>query len=450
MFDSLSDKLQGVFDKLRSKGKLTEADVELALREVRVALLEADVSLRIVKLFVNRIHDRAVGVEVLESLSPAQQVIKIVHEELLRTLGETSKLTFASQPPTIVMLVGLQGSGKTTAAGKLALQLRKAGQKPLLVAADVRRPAAILQLQTLGKQIDVPVHAEGQKSPPEICQNALQRAKELAATVVILDTAGRLHIDDELMSELEQIKARVSPHEILLVADAMTGQDAVRVAEEFNKRVGITGAILTKMDGDSRGGAALSVRAVTGVPIKYAGTSEKMDGIEPFHPDRVANRILGMGDVLSLIERAQETFDQKQAESLQKKMRTATFDLEDFLSQLQQVKKMGPISQLLDMIPGFGAIKGKLPADALDEKQMGRVEAIIRSMTPEERHNPTIIGGSRRRRIARGSGTSPADVNQLLNQFQQTQKMMKMMMGGQGGKAMKKGGRGFPGLPLGM
>lgn len=444
MFESLSDRLQDVFKKLRAKGKLTEQDVETALREVRIALLEADVSLRIVKLFVNRIHDRAVGVEVLESLSPAQQVIKIVHEELLQTFGEASKLTLASQPPTIVMLVGLQGSGKTTTAAKLALQLRKSGQRPLLVAADVRRPAAIQQVLALGKQIDVPVYSEGQKSPPEICVNALKRARETSSSVVILDTAGRLHIDDDLMHELEQIKARVSPHEVLLVADAMTGQDAVRVADEFNKRVGLTGIVLTKLDGDTRGGAALSMRAVTGVPIKYAGIGEKLDGLEPFHPDRVASRILGMGDVLSLIEKAQESFDRQQAEALQKKLRTAKFDLEDFLTQLQQVKKMGPLSQIVEMLPGFGSIRGQLPADALDDKQLRRIEAIIRSMTPRERHEPNIIGGSRRRRIARGSGTTPQEVNQLLNQFQQVQKMMKTLVGG------GKRGRGFPGLPIGF
>jgi len=444
LFESLSDKLQDVFKKLRSKGKLTEQDVEAALREVRIALLEADVNLRVVKLFVNRIHDRAVGVEVLESLSPAQQVIRIVHEELVRTLGEPSKLTLASQPPTAIMLVGLQGSGKTTTAGKLALQFRKSGQRPLMVAADVRRPAAIQQVVALGKQIDVPVYSEGRKSPPDICANALKRARETGSSVVILDTAGRLHIDDELMNELVRIKERVSPHEVLLVADSMTGQDAVRVAEEFNKRVGITGVILTKLDGDARGGAALSIRAVTGVPIKYAGISEKLDGLEPFYPDRLAGRILGMGDVLSLIEKAQETYDRRQAEALQKKIRTATFDLEDFLSQLQQVKRMGPLSQLIEMIPGFSSIRGQLPAEALDDKQLKHIEAIISSMTPQERHEPHIIGGSRRHRIARGSGTTPQEVNQLLNQFQQVQKMMKSMAGA------GKRGRGFPGLPLGL
>ena len=448
MFDSLSDKLQSVFKRLGAKGKLTERDVEEALREVRIALLEADVSLRIVKLFINRIHDRAIGVEVLESLSPAQQVIKIVHEELISTLGEPSRIALASQPPTVVMLVGLQGAGKTTTCAKLALQLRKSGQRPLLVAADVRRPAAIQQLITLGKQVDVPVHSEAGKKAVDICVNALRRARELAASIVILDTAGRLHIDDELMGELEAIKSKVTPHEILLVADAMTGQDAVRVADEFNKRVGITGVILTKMDGDSRGGAALSIRAVTGVPIKYAASGEKLDALEQFHPERLAGRILGMGDVLSLIEKAQETIDRQQAEAMQKKLRTATFDLEDFLGQMQQVKKMGPLSQVLEMIPGFRSIRGNIPQEALDDKQFKHIEAIIQSMTPQERHEPHIIGGSRKRRIARGSGTTPQEVNQLLNQFFQVQKMMKTMM--QGGGKRGRGFPGMPGMPMGM
>ena len=448
MFDSLSDKLQAAFKRLGSKGKLTERDVEEALREVRIALLEADVSLRIVKLFINRIHDRAVGVEVLQSLSPAQQVIKIVHDELVYTLGEPSRIALASQPPTIVMLVGLQGAGKTTTAAKLALQLRKSGQRPLMVAADVRRPAAVQQLITLGKQIDVPVHSEQGKKAVEICVNSLKRARELAASVVILDTAGRLHIDDEMMAELGAIKERVNPHEILLVADAMTGQDAVRVADEFNKRVGLTGVILTKMDGDARGGAALSIRAITGVPIKYAAIGEKLDALEQFYPDRVAGRILGMGDVLTLIEKAQETIDRQQAEAMQKKLRTATFDLEDFLSQMQQVRKMGPLSQLLEMIPGFRSMRGNIPQEALDEKQFKRIEAIIQSMTPGERHDPHIIGGSRKRRIARGSGTTPQEVNQLLNQFFQVQKLMKTMM--QGGGKRGRGMPGLPGLPMGL
>ena len=313
-----------------------------------------------------------------------------------------------------------------------------------MVAADVRRPAAIQQVIALGRQIDVPVYSEGQKSPPDICANSVRRAREMSSTVAILDTGGRLHVDDELMTELVRIKERVNPHEVLLVADAMTGQDAVRVADEFNKRVGLTGVILTKLDGDARGGAALSIRAVTGVPIKYVGVSEKLDGLEPFHPDRLAGRIRGMGDVLSLIEKAQETFDQRQAEALQKKIRSATFDLEDFLSQLQQVKRMGPLSQLLEMLPGFASVRSQLPSDALDDRQLKRIEAIIYSMTREERHSPHIIGGSRRRRIARGSGTTPQDVSQLLNQFQQVQRLMKNMVGA------GKRGRGFPGLPLGL
>lgn len=432
MFDALTDRLQGTFKRLRGKGKLTEKDVDEALREVRLALLEADVNFKVVKDFVGKVRERSIGVDVLESLSPAHQVIKVVNEELIAMLGTASRLDLGKGTPPVIMLVGLQGSGKTTMSGKLALTFKKSGQRPLLVAADMQRPAAVQQLITLGKQIDVPVYSEASGSPPDICQRALTRARELNAGVVILDTAGRLHIDDGLMTELNVIKTRLNPAEVLLVADAMTGQDAVRVAEEFHKRLSLTGLILTKLDGDARGGASLSVRAVTGVPIKFVGMGEKLDALEPFHPDRLAGRILGMGDVMSLIEKAQENVDLKQAAVLEKKMRTATFDLEDFLQQLQQVKKMGPLSQLMEMIPGFRGVAKQLPANALNDNQFKRVEAIIHSMTPKERHEPSIIDGSRRRRIARGSGTQPNDVNQLLNQFRQVQKMMRQMTSGKG------------------
>ncbi len=434
MFESLSERLQGVFQKLRGKGVLREADVDEALREVRLALLEADVNFKVVRDFLLRVRARAVGTEVLSSLTPAQAVVKVVNEELIATLGGGLSKISLSGSPTVVMLVGLQGSGKTTTAAKLAWQLRKAGQRPLLVAADVRRPAAIQQLLTLGKQLDIPVYSEGgQVPPPQICANAVKRAREMAYSVVILDTAGRLHVDDEMMAELERVKARTSPGEVLLVADAMTGQEAVRVAEEFHRRVGLTGLILTKVDGDARGGAALSIRAVTGVPIKYIGVGEKTDALEPFHPERLASRILGMGDVLSLIEKAQAAYDQKQAQKLEEKLRTASLDLEDFLEQLRQVKKMGPLSQVLEMIPGFSG-QARFPGydDALSDKQFKRLEAIISSMTLQERHNPNIIDGSRKRRIARGSGTTPQEINQLLAQFRQMQKVMKMAAAARG------------------
>ena len=442
MFESLSEKLQAVFQKLAGKGKLSEKDVDAAMREVRLALLEADVNYKVVKDFVGRVRERAVGAEVMESLTPAQMVVKIVHEELVHTLGGDVKpaerrIAIAPKPPTVVMLVGLQGSGKTTTAAKLAARLRKAGQRPLMVAADTRRPAAIQQLVTLGEQIDVPVHVEDPKMPPpDICAHAVRRAREQAYSIVLLDTAGRLHIDDQLMRELEQVKRKAPPTEVLLVADAMTGQDAVRAADEFHRRVGLTGLILTKVDGDARGGAALSIISVTGVPIKYLGVSEKLDGLEEYHPDRLASRILGMGDVLSLIERAETTLDQKKQEEMAQKMLSATFTFEDFLDQLQEVRKMGPLGQLLEMIPGLGG--QKLPVDVSD-KDLGRIEAIIRSMTPAERRNPRIIKGSRKRRIARGSGTTVQEVNQLLSQFRQVQKMMKQM----GKMGMGKGGRGM-------
>ncbi len=449
MFDSLSTRLDNVFKKLAGRGRLTEQDVEDALREVRVALLEADVHFKVVRDFVARIRERAVGEEVLQSLTPAQQVIKIVHEELLVVLGEGARLATAPTPPTLIMLVGLQGSGKTTTAAKLALHLRKAGQRPMLVAADVYRPAAIDQLVSLGKQLDVPVYEEGSEADPlDIAQHGLRQAREQGSTVVLLDTAGRLHIDEVMMREVTRIKERLTPHEVLLVVDAMTGQDAVRAAGEFHKQLGITGLVLSKMDGDARGGAALSVRAITGVPVKFMGVGEKPDALEPFHPDRLASRILGMGDVLTLIERAQQNIDQEKAEQWEKKLKTASFNLEDFLEQLQQVKRLGPISQLLEMIPGMSSMAKKLPTAALDDNQLKKVEAVIYSMTARERRRPDIIDGSRRRRIAAGSGTTPSDVNQLLNQFTQMQKMMKQygaMLGGKGGK----GGKGKR-LPTGM
>lgn len=437
MFENLQDKLQGVFDKLSSRGKLSEADVDVALREVRLALLEADVNFKVVKDFVQRVRERAVGVEVMRSLTPAQQVIKIVHEELIATLGEPARLNLSGPSPHVIMLVGLQGSGKTTTAAKLALNLRQAGQRPLMVAADTRRPAAITQIEVLGRQLDIPVHSEGNKlPPPQICANALKRAREAAYSVVLLDTAGRLHIDDELMGELEQVKARTNPHEVLLVVDAMTGQDAVRVADEFNKRVGVTGLILTKVDGDARGGAAISVRSVTGVPIKFMGVGEKTDALEVFYPDRLASRILGMGDMLTAIEKAQQVMDQDQAVRMGERLVKGEFNLEDFRDQLQQLKKMGPLSQLLDMIPGMSQLTRDLQPDVTDQ-QMKVIEAIINSMTVEERRSPRVINGSRKRRIARGSGTSVTEVNDLLSQFRQMQRLMKQMGGGG-----KRGGRG--------
>ena len=443
MFENLSDKLQNVFSGLSNRGKLSEADVDAALREVRLALLEADVNFRVVKDFIKRVRERAVGTEVMKSLTPAQQVVKIVNQELIATLGEPARLDLSGPSPHVIMLVGLQGSGKTTHAAKLALSLRKGGQRPLMVAADTRRPAAITQLEVLGRQIDVPVHSEGDKvPPPKICANAVKRARESAYSVVLLDTAGRLHIDDELMRELEQVKAKTNPQEVLLVVDAMTGQDAVRVADEFNQRVGVTGLILTKVDGDARGGAAISVRSVTGVPIKYLGVGEKTDALEVFHPDRLASRILGMGDVLTAIEKAQEVMDQEQALKMGQKLVKGEFDLEDFRDQLGQLKQMGPINQLLDMIPGMSKLTAGMAPDVTDQ-QMKIIEAIINSMTPGERRNPRIINASRKRRIARGSDTTVMEVNDLLSQFRQMQRMMKQLTGG------GKRGRGMRGL-MGM
>ncbi|MBI2869068.1 MAG: signal recognition particle protein [Chloroflexi bacterium] len=427
MFELLSEKLNKVFSFLGNRGKLTEKDIDEALREVRLALLEADVNFKVVKDFVARVRERAIGVEVLQSLTPAQQIVKIVNDELIATLGGgQSKLTTSPAPPSIVMLVGLQGSGKTTTAAKLALNLKKGGQRPLMVAADNRRPAAIEQLVTLGKQLDIPVYSESPASKSrDISVNSLEKARAMAANWIIVDTAGRLHIDDELMGELVQIKGQIKPVEVLLVVDAMTGQDAVRVAEEFNAKVNITGLILTKMDGDARGGAALSIRWVTGVPIKFIGVGEKLDAFEPFYPDRLASRILGMGDIVSFVEKAQASLDEKKARELEKKVKSQRFDLEDFLSQLRAIRKMGPIGELIGMLPGLSKLPGRLP-DGAEEKQLKKIEAMILSMTAGERQNPVIIDGSRRKRIARGSGVTVQDVNRLLNQFSQMQKLMKM------------------------
>jgi signal recognition particle subunit SRP54 len=431
MFENLTEKLAGVFRRLGNKGKLTEKDVDEAMREVRLALLEADVNFKVVKDFVGKVRERAVGSQVLESLTPAQQIIKIVNEELVNILGGgQSKLNPSGHPPSVIMLVGLQGSGKTTTAAKLALNLKHAGQNSLLVAADTRRPAAIEQLRTLGKQLDIPVYNEDPSvSVKDICAHAVARARQMAMTWVILDTAGRLHIDEELMGELTQIKNEVNPNEILLVVDSMTGQDAVRVAEDFNTKVNLTGLILTKLDGDARGGAALSIRWVAHVPIKYIGIGEKTDQFEPFYPDRLASRILGMGDMLTFIEKAEKAFDKKKTEELQKKIEKSSYDLEDFLSSLKEVRKMGSFAQMTSMIPGLSRAAGKIDEEQ-QEKQLRKVEAIILSMTPMERHNPNLIDGSRRRRIARGSGTQTQDINQLLNQFRQMQKLMRMGMRG--------------------
>jgi len=435
MFETLSDRLNETFGKLNRKGRLTEADVDAAMREVRRALLEADVNFKVVKDFVATVRERAVGQDVMRSLTPAQTVIGIVNEELIQILGaEQVPLQAPVSPPQIILMVGLNGAGKTTHSGKLAVHLRKAGRNPLLVAADVYRPAAIAQLQTLGKQVNVPVYEEGTGSNPvDIARNAVAFARDRGFNPVIIDTAGRLQIDQALMQELVHIKAAVDPTEILLVADAMTGQEAVGVAEEFNAQLDVTGLVLTKMDGDARGGAALSIRSVTGVPIKFIGTGEKLDALEPFYPDRLAGRILGMGDVLSLIERAQEQTDEKDAERLQSRMMKGQFDLEDFLDQLQKIKKMGPLSQIMEMIPGLGQQMRQAKAQISDDDYK-QVEAIIRGMTPWERRHPERIDHSRRRRIARGSGVERQHVNRLLSQFKDMQKMM-----GQFSQMAKKG-----------
>lgn len=438
-FEGLSSRLQEITRKLKGKARITESDLKEVLREVKFALLDADVNYKIVKDFVKVIEEKALGQDVLRSLTPGQQVIKIVKDELVDLLGgESSKINFTSNPPTIIMLVGLQGSGKTTTAGKLANLIRKQGKNPLLVACDVYRPAAIKQLQVVGKQLNVPVYANEQtKDVVMIAKQAINVAISKLNDVIILDTAGRLHIDEELMQELKDLKSSVKPHEILLVVDSMTGQDAVNVAETFNNNLGIDGVVLTKLDGDTRGGAALSVKKVTGKPIKFAATGEKLSDIEEFHPDRMASRILGMGDVLSIIEKAEETFDEEEALKMEKKLRKQKFDLEDYLAQLRQVKKMGSFSSILKMLPGMGNLKNI----QIDDKEFDKVEAMICSMTLEERRNPKILNGSRRLRIAKGSGTTVQDINKFINSFEMTQKMMKKLTNNKG--AMKKMMRGL-------
>jgi len=443
MLESLTSRLTGIFDRLRGYGRLTEENVVEALREVRLALLEADVNFKVVKGFIDRIREKAVGQDVLKSLTPGQHVVKVVRDELVELLGGSGhRLAMAPHPPTVIMLIGLQGSGKTTSAAKLARHFQKQGQHPILAAADIYRPAAIDQLKTLGAQLGVPVFGEAEQKAVEICTRARDEAARRGLSPLILDTAGRLHIDEEMLDELRAIKQELAPHHVLLVVDAMTGQDAVTVAEKFNAAVGIDAVVLTKLDGDARGGAALSVRAVTGRPIAFVGVGEKTDALEPFHPDRLAQRILGMGDVLSLVEKAQATVDATQAEALAKKIREETFSLEDFAAQLKQLRSMGPLEQILDMIPLF---KGKTAPKELEgeEKDLGKFEAMISSMTPDERREPSIINGSRRLRIARGSGSSVSDVNRLLKQYAQLKKMMKGLKHMEGRMGKIKGGVPF-------
>jgi signal recognition particle subunit SRP54 len=451
MFDNLSDKLQRVFKNLRGEGKLTAANMEEALREIRVALLEADVHFKVVKQFIEQVKVKAMGEEVLTALSPGQQVVKIVRDELTKLLGtHQSKLRFANEPPSVILIVGLQGSGKTTSTGKLARLLSKEGKKPQLVSVDVYRPAARDQLSILAKQVNAPIY-EGtpeEKTPLELARSARRDAMQTGRDVLLVDTAGRLHIDEQLMRELQELKGALDPVEILFVADAMTGQDAVKTADEFHKQLGITGVILTKMDGDARGGAALSIRSVTGQPLKFVGVGERSDALEPFHPDRVASRILGMGDVLSLIDRVQETIDQKEAEKIQEKLLTGDeFTLEDFRDQMKQIRKLGPLENILKMMPGFGELKNQLKDTKVDEKELNRIVAIIDSMTPHERRNHMIINGSRRRRIAKGSGTSVQEVNNLLKQYAQTRKMMKSLTGGAGLLGKKLAKMKLPNMP---
>ncbi|MGB9715263.1 MAG: signal recognition particle protein [Thermodesulfovibrionales bacterium] len=435
MFETLSNKLEAIFKRLKGKGLLKEEDVDIALKEIKLALLEADVNFKVVKDFIQKVREKSIGKEVLESLTPGQQVIKIVNDELCELLGSTnSRIQLSPNPPTVIMMVGLHGSGKTTTAAKLARNFKKEGRRPMLVAADLQRPAAIDQLVTLGSQIDVPVFFSKEiKDPVVLCEESIKKSRLDARDIVILDTAGRLHIDDSLMDELRNIKERVSPKEVILVADAMTGQDAVNIAKNFDERVGIDGIILTKMDGDARGGAALSIRAVTGKPIKFIGVGEKLNMLEPFYPERIASRILGMGDVLSLIEKAQKSFDEKEAERLQKKIIDESFTFEDLREQLKKIRSMGPLENILNMIPGFNKIKNL----DVDEKELVKVEAIINSMTKKERMNHAIINGSRRRRIAMGSGTTVADVNRVIKQYIEIKKMLKMFKGKKGFKLPK-------------
>lgn len=436
MFEALTDKLEAIFKKLKGKGILKEEDVDAALKEIRIALLEADVNFKVVKSFIERVRQKAIGKEILESLSPAQQVIKIVYDELCELLGgSSSKIQLAPNPPTVIMMVGLHGSGKTTTAAKLARMFKKQGRRPMLVAADLQRPAAIDQLVTLGKQIDVPVfHSYEIKDPRELCKEAIKKAVIDRMDPVIVDTAGRMHVDEELMQELQDVKEILKPHEVLFVADAMTGQDAVNIAKSFNEKIGIDGIILTKMDGDARGGAALSIKEVTGKPIKLIGTGEKIDALEEFHPDRMANRILGMGDVLTLIEQAQKAYDQKEAEKLKAKIEKDEFTFEDLKEQIRKMRKMGPLENILSMLPGANKILKEIK---IDEKEFVKVEAIINSMTPEERRNPKILNASRRLRIAKGSGTTVTDVNRLIKQFNEMKKMMKQLKHGKGFKLSK-------------
>lgn len=440
-FESLTNRLQEAFKRLRGKGRVTEADVNEAMREVRLALLEADVNFKVVKDLISRVKERAVGIEVLKNLNPAQQVIKVVNEELTALMGgEVARLDLGKRKPAVIMMAGLQGAGKTTTAGKLALYLKKQGMRSMLVACDIYRPAAIKQLQVLGASIDIPVFSLGtDQSPVEIARQGVEKAEEEHLDVVIIDTAGRLHVDERLMEELKEMKEVVHPQEILLVVDAMTGQDAVTVAEHFHQQLNITGVVLTKLDGDTRGGAALSVKAVTGCPIKFAATGEKLEALEPFYPDRMASRILGMGDVLTLIEKAQAEVDAEKAKEMERKLRKAEFTLEDFLDQMEQVRKLGPLEEILSMIPGMNKVKDL----KIDEKQLSHVEAIIKSMTPEEKRNPDIINYSRRKRIAQGSGTTLTEVNRLLKQFEEMKKLMKQMTKMQGKKG-KKGKLRFP------
>jgi len=440
IFEGLAEKLQGALGKLKSKGRLTEKDVSDAMREVKLALLEADVNFKVVKDFVNKVKERAIGQDVMESLTPGQHVVKIVNEELTNLMGNVqSKISFSSKPPTIIMLAGLQGAGKTTTGGKLGGYLKKQGKKPLLVACDIYRPAAIKQLQVVGEKLGIPVFSMGDKeNPVNIAKNGIEHAVKNGNDLVIIDTAGRLHIDEDLMGELKNIKSEVKPHEILLVIDAMTGQDAVNVAESFNEALGVDGVILTKLDGDTRGGAALSVRAVTNKPIKFVGMGEKLDDLEPFYPDRMASRILGMGDVLSLIEKAQDAIDLKKAKELEERIKKQEFDFEDFLSQMEQVKSLGPLNKIVEMIPGLGGSK-ELKNISFDDKEIVRIQAIIQSMTKVERKNPSVLNASRRRRIANGSGTTVQEVNRLVKQFEQTRKMMKQFADME--KSMKKGGK---------
>ena len=445
MFSNLSDKLSAAFKKFRNKGKLTEADVKEGMREVKLALLEADVNFKVVKEFVKRVTERAVGSDVLESLLPAQQIVKIVNEELVTLMGgECAKLTIAPKPPTVVMMVGLQGSGKTTHSAKLASHYKKQGKNPILVACDIYRPAAIDQLKVVGAKINVPVFDRGTQSPVKTSEEAVKYAEKHGYDMVFIDTAGRLHVDEVLMDELGSIKETVNPTEIILVVDAMTGQDAVNVAASFNEKLDITGVLLSKLDGDTRGGAALSVRHVTGKPIKFVGTGEKLDALEPFYPDRMASRILGMGDILTLIEKAEQEFDEKKAAELEKRLRENTFTLNDYLDQFRQIKKMGSIEEIMAMLPGVKP--GALKDAKIDEKALGRTEAIILSMTEKEREHPNIINGSRRKRIAKGAGTTVEEVNRLMKQYEQMNKMLKQFSGGM----FKRGKKGRMKMPFGL